>query len=383
MDLYPRLSIKDTLVEAYAQDIENLPAIEINQNGILIDGLHRIKAHELVENSEISVFVTETESDDEIADLAWLRNMKHGNAYTREERKKRAEQLYKRDISKPKIAKRVGVSERTIRGWFKSADEQRKKERNELILRLHEQGWTQKEIAEEVSLSQRAVSEIIRTFGKNAKSSKIESGHWYRLGRHLLYCGDTSTPEFINRLTPAGLAFADPPYGSTGENWDNDFYWEHDYLSNIADIVTVTPGIVNIPDFVKKTEMPYMWMMDAWIKNGMTRGAIGFGNHIPVFVFSRMESIYKNAQDFRAITVSGIANGHKGQKPMKLMQWVIGLFSEEGETIIDPFAGSGQTLMACEEMGRVCITGEMNIDFCKNIIERWEKATGESVENAD
>jgi predicted RNA methylase len=211
----------------------------------------------------------------------------------------------------------------------------------------------------------------------SAKSVTI--GDWWQLGDHLLYCGDTSQNDFIERLEKAAFCFADPPYGAGKEGYDDSvFYWEHDYLIDIGEVVAVTPGIVSIFEFAKRTEMPYLWSVACWINNGMTRGAMGFGNWIYAAVFSR-GSVYRNSQDFFQISISLADHQdttHTTRKPAKYMVWLIEVFAKKGELVIDPFAGSGQTLMACEVTGRRCMTGELDPKFCSSIIARWEAMTG-------
>lgn len=212
---------------------------------------------------------------------------------------------------------------------------------------------------------------------------KVVSGQWWRLGKHTLYCGDTSKPDFISKSPIAALGFADPPYGAgVGTFDDSKFYWCHDWLIDKCGIVAVTPGIVSIFEFARKTNMPYLWSHSTWIKNGMTRGALGFGNWIYTAIFSR-SSIHRNAQDFESITIdTGTTDEttHKGRKPSKYMGAIISLFTKEGETIIDPFLGSGQTLLVSENLNRVCFGGEIMPEHCELIIKRWESLTGKNAE---
>ncbi len=214
----------------------------------------------------------------------------------------------------------------------------------------------------------------------------VLEGDVWQLGRHILYCGDTSKERFRALLPHAALAFADPPYGAGVEGFDDSAsYWEHDYLIRYADAVAVTPGIVSIFDFARKTAMPYQWSLATWITNGMTRGAIGFGNWIYTAVFAH-GSLYKQAQDFSKATINPAQTGetaHKGRKPSEYMVWIIGLFTQADDVVIDPFLGSGQTLFACEKMHRQCVGGEIDPDFCRQIIERWGAMTGDKAERRD
>jgi len=213
----------------------------------------------------------------------------------------------------------------------------------------------------------------------------VKPGEWWQLGRHRLYCGDTSSEEFISECPKAAFAFADPPYGAQAAEWDNEFVWAHDYLASLAEVTAVTPGIVSIFDFARITKMPYAWSIACWIDNGMTRGALGFGNWIYVALFSA-SSLYRNAQDFVRVSISGAETRettHKGRKPSGLIVWLLQTFTNDGDVVIDPFAGSGTTLLVAESMGRTCVTGEIDHDFCTAIILRWQKATGQVAHRAD
>ncbi len=205
---------------------------------------------------------------------------------------------------------------------------------------------------------------------------RCKAGEVWRLGDHILYCGDTSLHAFRELLTEkAALAFADPPYGANVEGYDDSkFYWQHDYLADMAEVVVVTPGIVSIFELARRTTMPYRWSMAAWITNGMTRGAVGFGNWMYAAVFSH-GSVFRQTQDFGKVTISNAEaadTDHPTRKPTEYVQWVVDTFSKPKQIVIDPFLGSGQTLMVCEAQGRRCIGGELDARFCSEIVARWE-----------
>ena len=204
-----------------------------------------------------------------------------------------------------------------------------------------------------------------------------EPNNWYKVGSHSLFCGDTTSPQFIEECKGAKLAFADPPYGSGVDKWDIQFYWEHDYLTDVADIVCVTPGSRGTSTFFKMTEMPYRWELSAHTVNGHSVGDVGFANwtYIPIFAKKDVK-IWRQMPDAKRIKLIPAENKdtpHKGRKPTELMKWVIGLFTEIHETVIDPFAGSGTTLIVCERLNRTCITGEIDPEYCVEIINRWKK----------
>lgn len=68
---------------------------------------------------------------------------------------------------------------------------------------------------------------------------------------------------------------------------------------------------------------------------------------------------------------------HPTMKPIRLMGRLIQNSSRPGQTVLDSFGGSGSTLMACEQLGRKCLTMELDPHYCDVIIERWEMMTGE------
>jgi len=204
-------------------------------------------------------------------------------------------------------------------------------------------------------------------------AKSVQPGQWWRLGDHLLYCGDSASDAFTLQVT-GQFAFADPPYNAGKADWDAGFKWQHDYLTEVADLVAVTPGISAIPDFIRSTAMPYRWSMAAWITNGMTRGALGFGNWIYVALFAEAESIHREMQDHMRISVSQAAPStrHESRKPAELLVNLIEAFTEPGGTVIDPFLGSGTTLFAADQAGRKCIGAEIEPEFCAEIITRYQ-----------
>lgn len=236
--------------------------------------------------------------------------------------------------------------------------------------------------AEKKAEREKAKKKVEATTGIKAEE-RCSLGDVWILGDHVLYCGDTSTDEFRNLIRDrvegkAALAFADPPYGANVEGYDDSkFYWDHDYLADAADVVVVTPGIVSIFELARRTAMPYRWSLAAWITNGMTRGAVGFGNWMYAAVFSA-GSVFRQAQDFSKVTISNAEaedTEHPTRKPTEYVQWIVETFSKPKEWVIDPFLGSGQTLMVCEASGRRCIGGELDPTFCSEIVARWEAMT--------
>lgn len=69
---------------------------------------------------------------------------------------------------------------------------------------------------------------------------------------------------------------------------------------------------------------------------------------------------------------------HPTQKPVKLSEFAIRNTTERGAVVLDLFGGSGSTLIACEQLDRICYMMELDPRYCDVIIKRWENFTGEN-----
>ena len=67
---------------------------------------------------------------------------------------------------------------------------------------------------------------------------------------------------------------------------------------------------------------------------------------------------------------------HPTQKPVGLLAEILEAFTEEGQTVLDLFGGSGSTLIACEKTGRTCYMMEFEAAYVDLIVERWQTYTG-------
>lgn len=68
---------------------------------------------------------------------------------------------------------------------------------------------------------------------------------------------------------------------------------------------------------------------------------------------------------------------HPTMKPVLLFAYLMKNSSRPGDGVIDPFGGSGTTLIAAEQLGRTCYMMELDPHYCDVIIKRWENLTGE------
>ena len=192
-------------------------------------------------------------------------------------------------------------------------------------------------------------------------------------GEHRIVCGDCTDKAVVERVMQgekATLGFADPPYNAGVDDWDNNFTWKHDWLIDLCDYVIVTPGISAVSDFFKITDMPYKWTLAAYISNGYARSAVGFGWWIFAPLFSR-QSVFKQKPDaIEIVLVAGEAKGehHRGQKPPRFMEWIVGLYGDG--LVFDPFLGSGTTIVAAERLGRLGRGIELSPAYVAVALER-------------
>ena len=135
-DLYPRFKHDPALVQKYAQDLDILPPIKVNQNNELIDGFHRWTAYKTNEVEQIPVEVVQTATELEFLRLAIQANNRHGWQLTDSDKKSAAVKLYgdgTTGLSKDEIAKDLSVSVRTVQAYLSGIDRQIREERKQHI----------------------------------------------------------------------------------------------------------------------------------------------------------------------------------------------------------------------------------------------------------
>ena len=174
-DLYPRIEKDPALVQRYAENIEVLPPIEINQRKELIDGWHRWTAHKKKKIGRIPVIVTKTKSDAEVAALAYERNSTAGKQLDEKEKSRGAILMYNggEGLSKLEIAKRLSVKPDTVTRYLSDIDSQLKVGREERMLSLWLACRTQREIGEEVGLTQQAIALFLQEIQKTVRARKL------------------------------------------------------------------------------------------------------------------------------------------------------------------------------------------------------------------
>ncbi len=170
MDLYPRFEPDQRKIQEYSENIDKLPPIIINQDNVLIDGLHRIKAHKTAELTQIEVIEEKTSSDNEIYLRAIELNATHGLQLSYKDKQSIARKLY--DLkNRQRLIDALSISASAFDKWVKNKAEQLKKERENEAINLYLQAeLTQKEVAERIGLSEAEISRILQ----NCKFTEME-----------------------------------------------------------------------------------------------------------------------------------------------------------------------------------------------------------------
>ena len=237
-----------------------------------------------------------------------------------------------------------------------------------------------------------------------AKPTLTKSGDLWQLGPHRLFCGDSTKTESYEILMAgkeANLVVTDPPYnvnyeGSAGkiknDNMDNNSFYQFlfDAFSNMAQVMSAdasiyvfhadTEGLNFRKAFAdagfylsgtciwKKQSLvlgrsPYQWQHEpclfGWKKSGKHQWYSG-RKETTIWEFDKPK---KNGD-------------HPTMKPVQLIAYPIMNSSMSNCIVLDPFGGSGSTLIASEQTGRICHMIELDEKFCDVIVKRYIEQVG-------
>jgi len=245
-----------------------------------------------------------------------------------------------------------------------------------------------------------------------ASESSVEPvsklGDLWLLGSHRLLCGDSFNRATIERLMDgkkADMVFTDPPYGMA---LDTDYTKmgsggrKHDVVINddkqfdatlLLDMFSYCKEIFLWgADYYVETlgrQYPKLGSWIIWDKYSDDRVGLLDGRFGSSFETCWSKSPHKREIARVLVTTNYTARGdetrvHPTQKPVALAEWFIERWGKDAKIVVDLFAGSGFTLMACERMQKSCYAMEFDPKYCDVIIQRWETATGQKavLENA-
>jgi DNA modification methylase len=117
-----------------------------------------------------------------------------------------------------------------------------------------------------------------------------------------------------------------------------------------------------------------------WVKNHFTLGRSDYQRQYDTILYGWKEGRHwcgdRNQSDVWEFAKPSKNDLHPTMKPVELVMRAIENSSKIKDIVLDPFAGSGSTLIACEKLNRVARLIEIDPKYCDVIVRRWENATG-------
>ena len=252
-------------------------------------------------------------------------------------------------------------------------------------------------------------------------------GDLWRVGAHLVACADARDPEVFAALMAgeaARLVLTDPPYNvpiaghvtggkhreftmASGELSEAEFArFNRDWMA--AALVSLTDGGLVMP-FIDWRSVELMIAVGkglgldhinliAWVKDNAGQGGLWRSQHelIPVFKLGTAPHVnniamgrhgrrrsnvwqYPGATSMGSDARKGLKE-HPTVKPVALLEDALLDVTNRGEIVLDPFLGSGSTLVAAEKTGRICRAIELDPLYVDLAIRRWVQLTGKRPE---
>lgn len=236
------------------------------------------------------------------------------------------------------------------------------------------------------------------------KPTISKAGDVWHLGNHRLICGDSTREETYERLMDgkmANLVVTDPPYnvnyeGSAGkiknDNMENDAFYQF-LLDAFVNMEKVMASDASIYVFHADTEGLnfrrafadagfYLSGTCIWKKQSLVLGRSPYQwQHEPCLFGWKKKGKHQWYSGRKETTIWEFdkpkKNGdHPTMKPVPLIAYPIMNSSMSNCIVLDPFGGSGSTLIACEQTGRICHTIELDEKFCDVIVRRYIEQVG-------
>ena len=231
-----------------------------------------------------------------------------------------------------------------------------------------------------------------------------KAGDVWTLGRHRLVCGDSTEAETFALLMgdrKANLVITDPPYnvnyeGSAGkiknDNMADDTFYQF-LLAAFQNTEAVMADDASIYVFHADTEGLNFRRAFAdagfrlsgtciWKKQSLVLGRSPYQwQHEPILFGWKKKGKHQWYTGRKESTIWEFdkpkKNGdHPTMKPIPLLAYPIMNSSMSNTLVLDPFGGSGSTLIACEQTDRSCCTIELDEKFCDVIVKRYIEQVG-------
>ena len=225
---------------------------------------------------------------------------------------------------------------------------------------------------------------------------------------HRLMCGDSTSIEDVEKLMAGQLAdmlLTDPPYNVAYEGKTKDrLTIQNDSMDNDSFRQFLRDAFSSADAVMKQGAVFYIWHADSegynfrgacfdigwkvrqcliWNKNSMVMGRQDYQwKHEPCLYGWKEGASHLWASDRKQTTVIDYqrptkAEIHPTMKPVGLFDYQIKNNTKGGDIVLDLFNGSGTTIMACEQNGRVARCMELDPRYVDACVKRWENFTGE------
>ncbi|HDR3117516.1 site-specific DNA-methyltransferase [Pseudomonas aeruginosa] len=234
-------------------------------------------------------------------------------------------------------------------------------------------------------------------------------GDVWIMGQHRLLCGDATVVEDYDRLMQgdaADMVFTDPPYNVNYANSAKDKMRGKDRAilnDNLGDgfydflLAALTPTVAHCSGGIyvamSSSELDVLqaafraaggkWStFIIWAKNTFTLGRADYQRQYEPILYGWPEGATRHwcgdrdQGDVWAIKKPQKNDLHPTMKPVELVERAIRNSSRPGNVVLDPFGGSGTTLIAAEKSGRIARLIELDPKYVDVIVRRWEEFTG-------
>lgn len=236
------------------------------------------------------------------------------------------------------------------------------------------------------------------------ETPKSKSGDIYQLGNHYLMCGDSTNINDVEKLmngVKADLLITDPPYNVDYEGTAGKI--ANDKMDNDSFRQFLLSAFKNADYAMKQGAAFYIWHADSegynfrgacfdvgwkvrqcliWNKNSLVLGRQDYHwKHEPCLYGWKDGASHLWNNDRKQTTVLDFDRPTKNEehptmKPVKLFDYQIQNNTNVSDVVLDLFAGSGTTLISCEQNNRISYNMEYDPKYCDVIINRWEELTG-------
>lgn len=236
------------------------------------------------------------------------------------------------------------------------------------------------------------------------KPTMTKAGDLWQLGEHRLLCGDSTKEESYDLLMAgkqANLVITDPPYnvnyqGSAGkiknDNMKDDAFYQF-LLAAFTNMEKSMADDASIYVFHADTEGLnfrkafsdagfYLSGTCIWVKQSLVLGRSPYQwRHEPILFGWKKKGKHCWYAGRKESTIWEFDKpkknkDHPTMKPIPLLAYPIMNSSMTNSIVLDPFGGSGSTLIACEQTKRICRTIELDEKFCDVIVKRYIEQVG-------